>query len=80
MFLDVEGRGGRFRSRDSSGRKLGQAEIEDFGVAAISDKNVGGLYVAMNDSFGMRSIQRVRDVDTGRKQSAICLYWPTSMR
>ena len=30
---------------------FGQPEIEDFGVASFSDKDVGGLDVAMDDAF-----------------------------
>src|ERR1700693_292754 len=43
---------------------LGKAEVENFGVAAFSDKNIGGLDVAMDDSFAVGSIERVGDVDT----------------
>ena len=66
--LDVEGRGGRVRSRDWFVRKLGQAKVEDFAVTAITDKDVGGLNVAMNDSFAVRGMERIGDVDSKRKE------------
>src|SRR5262249_54875561 len=44
---------------------FGEAEIEDFGVAAAGDENVGGLDVAMDDAFGVSGIERVRDFDRG---------------
>jgi hypothetical protein len=69
MLLEVEGRGGRVRSRDWFGRELGQAEVEDFGVAAIRDKEVRGLNVAMNDSFAVCGIEPVGDLDASREQS-----------
>ena len=69
MLLYVESRGGRLRSRYWFGREFGQAKIENFGVAAISHKNVCGLNVAMNDSFAVRGIERVGDLDAQRDQS-----------
>jgi hypothetical protein len=39
------------------GHQFRQTEIQNLGVASLSDKNVGRLYVAMHDSFGVRSIQ-----------------------
>src|SRR6266566_3718519 len=69
MTLEVEGCGGLLRSRYGFGREFGQAEVEDFGVAAIRDKEVRGLNVAMNDAFGVRGIQGVGDLDAQREQS-----------
>lgn len=42
---------------------FGEAEIEDFGVAARGDEDVRGLDVAMNDAAGMGGVERVGDVD-----------------
>ena len=42
---------------------LGETEIENFGVAAISDEDVGGLDVAMNDAFRVGGVERVGDLD-----------------
>src|SRR5208282_2016944 len=57
------------RSRYWFGRKFGQAEVEDFGVATLRDKNVGRLNITMNDSFGMRGIECAGDVDSKREQN-----------
>ena len=47
---------------------LGQAEIQNFGVAALGDENIGGLDVAVNDAFGVRGVERVGDFDGEREQ------------
>ena len=64
MLLDVEGRGGLLRSCHRLGRELGQAKVQDFGVAAVRDKEVRRFNVAMNDSFGVSGIKRVGDLDS----------------
>src|SRR5579862_129551 len=46
------------------GFHLREAKIEDFGVAAVGDKNIGGLDVAVNDAFGVSGVQGVRDFDS----------------
>ena len=40
-----------------------EAEIENFGVAALGDENIGGLDVAMDDALGVRGIETVGDLD-----------------
>ena len=47
---------------------LGQPEVEDLGVAAWADEDVGGLDVAVNDARAVRGIQRVGDFDAERQQ------------
>ena len=47
---------------------LGEAEIENFGVAAIGDEKIGGLDVAMDDAFGMRGVEGVGDFDAEIEQ------------
>jgi len=42
---------------------LGQSEIENLGVVAIGDENIGRLNVAMDDVFGVSRFERVRDFD-----------------
>src|SRR6266436_7079926 len=69
MFLDVQSRGGLLRSCYWLWRQLGQAKVQDFGVAAIRDKDIRGFNVAVNDSFGVGGIERVGDFDAERKQS-----------
>src|SRR5262249_6145913 len=46
---------------------LSQSEIENLGVTALGDENVRWLDVAMDDSFGMRGVERVGDLDAERK-------------
>jgi len=41
------------------GSDLGQPEVENFGVPALSDENVRGLDVTMDDSSRMSGIQRI---------------------
>ena len=43
--------------------QLGQPEIENLGVAVSRKKDVRGLDVAMDDAFGMRSDERVGNLD-----------------
>src|SRR5207342_1373933 len=42
--------------------ELGQAEVEDLHLSGRSQKNVGGLDVAMDDPLGMGCHQRVRNL------------------
>ena len=48
--------------------ELGEAEVENFGVAALGDENIGGLDVAMNDVFLMGGVERVGDFDAERDE------------
>ncbi len=52
-------RGCDLAGRSDCGRDFGQAEIENLGVAALGDEDVGGLDVAMDDALGMRGIEAV---------------------
>ena len=47
---------------------FGQAEVENLGVSALGDENVGGLDVAMDDAFAVRGIERVGDFDGQAEQ------------
>src|ERR1700722_20717148 len=49
----------RVSSRAGIREHFRQAEIENFGVATLGDKNVCRLDVAMNDPFCMRGFQSV---------------------
>ena len=44
-------------------RDLSQTEVEDLGVAALGDENVGGLNVTVDDAFAVRGIQAIGDFD-----------------
>src|ERR1700686_2651081 len=46
-----------------SGEKLGQAEIENLGLAAFGNEYVGGLDVAMDDARGVRDIESVGNLN-----------------
>ena len=76
MLLSVVRLGGLLRPRHWFERQFSQAEVENFGVATISNKDVSGLNVAMNDSFGVRGIERVGDVDAQCHQS-VQVHWMT---
>ena len=54
---------------------FGQPEIQNLGVAACGDENVGRLNVAMNDTFAMRRLQPIRNFD-GDIQKALDVDWP----
>ena len=43
--------------------QLCQTEIQNFGVPALGDKNVGRLDVAMDDAFRVRRIERVGNLN-----------------
>jgi hypothetical protein len=47
---------------------LGQAEVQNFGVHAIGDKNIRGLDVAMHDAFAVRGVERVGNFDAEVEQ------------
>src|SRR5579872_1070112 len=53
-----------------SGRQLSQAEIENLGLAAFSDEDVGGLDVAMDDALGVGGIESVGDLNSYLHQRA----------
>ena len=45
-----------------------QAEVENLGVSALGDENVGGLDVAMDNAFAVRGVERVGDFDGQAEQ------------
>ena len=44
-----------------AGDDLCQAEVQHLGASALGDKNVGGLYIAVDDAFAVRVIERIGD-------------------
>jgi hypothetical protein len=49
--------------RPIDGGELGQTKVEDFGMAPGSNKNIGRLDVAVNDTFGVGRIESVGDLN-----------------
>ena len=44
-------------------RNLRQPEIQNLGVPTLSDKNIGGLDIAMNDSLAVRGVECLGNFD-----------------
>jgi hypothetical protein len=66
QLVRVSGQSGHFVDCVAGGRgrsDFGETEIENFDVAALGDENVGGLDVAVDDAFGVRGIEGVRDLN-----------------
>ena len=42
---------------------FGEAKVQDFGVAALGNEDIGGLNVAVQDAFGMGSVKGIGEVD-----------------
>ena len=55
----------------TGGGDLGQTEIQNLGVPALGDKDVGRLDVAMNNALGMRGVQSVGNLRCKREDSFI---------
>jgi hypothetical protein len=49
-------------------RHLGQTEIQNFGMAALSDEDIRRLDVAMDDSLCMRCVECVGDLSCHAQQ------------
>src|SRR5208282_5859010 len=57
-----------YRTTHTSRPELCETEIENLGVAARGDEDVSGLDVTVNDSFGMRGVERVCDFSRDFKE------------
>ena len=60
-------------------RDFGQTEVENLGVAAVGDENVGGLDVAVDDSLAVRGFEGVGNFD-GQGEQAIEFHRPALIR
>src|SRR5215469_17638419 len=74
-FLRCQGL--RIGSRDFCGTHFGESKVQNLGVSAVRYENVGGLDVAVNDAFGVRSIEGVGNFD-GDPQKGFQFKWTTS--
>jgi hypothetical protein len=55
---------------------LGEAEVENLGVAPLGDEDVGGFDVAVDDTFGVGRIERVGDFDAELGEQLGLRGWP----
>ena len=66
MLVVKRGHGiGRCNLAGGSGcwRDFGEAEVQNFGVTPLGDKEVGGLDVAMDNALGVCGVEAVGDFD-----------------
>src|ERR1700730_545593 len=59
---------GNLAPRADATRDLGQSEVENLGVTALSHENVRRFNVAMNDPFVVGSVERVGNLDRQNAQ------------
>ena len=67
---DAGGSFRRFQHLAVVNAHLGQSEIENLGVTALGDENIGGLDIAMDDLLGVRGLECIRDFDGQAEQQA----------
>ena len=53
-----------FARRTTSQTDLCQPKVQNLGVSTLGDKDVGGFDVAVDDTFGVGSIERVGNLDS----------------
>ena len=59
--------GSRFYYSTTRGRHLGQPKIQDFGVSALGYEDVSRFNVAMDNTLGVRRLERFGNVDAERQ-------------
>ncbi len=59
---------GRLRDLTADRRQFGEPEIQNLGVPSFGHKDIGGLDVAVNDTFAVRGIERIRDFNGQQEQ------------
>jgi hypothetical protein len=64
LLLGSHSGGGRGTFRGAGKIYFGQAEVEDFGVAAPGDENIGGLDVTMDDALAVSGFKAFGDFDS----------------
>ena len=76
MLLTDRGclRGHPRRLDDSAATRchFGQPKIQNLGVTALSDEDIGRLYVTVDNSPRMGCIESISDLD-GQRQQRLCL-------
>ena len=63
MAVGDGGRCGPNRLRFRQESNFGQPKVQDLGVPPFGDKDISGLNIAMNDTSGVRGVQRIRYLD-----------------
>jgi hypothetical protein len=63
--LRVQGR--NLARRTACQADLRQSKIQYLGVTTLSDKNIGGLDISVNDPLHVSSVQCVRNLDSQRE-------------
>ena len=72
--VDEESSGAR--PGDIFGDKLGQAEIENFGLTALGDEDIRGLDVPMDDTSGVGNVEGIGNLNSEVEDLLEGSGWP----